>query len=190
MERLLDAARELADETGSAAFTVAQVAERAGMSLKGFYGCFAGKDDLLLALLEEDSRVGATLLANLVAAHDDTVERLHAYVHGLFSMLTHPGAMGYAGVLVREHRRLGEVRPDDLRMALAPLVDMLAAELAAAATAGRARTPDAPRDAEVVFRLLLSGIHEVTLGRRKPADEAADLWRLCWSGLSSAPDQD
>ncbi|HEX6310630.1 MAG TPA: TetR family transcriptional regulator [Acidimicrobiia bacterium] len=187
MERLLDAARELADETGSAAFTVAQVADRAGMSLKGFYGCFAGKDDLLLALLEEDGRMGATILAELVAAHDDPVERLHAYVQGLFSMLTHPGAMGYAGVLVREHRRLGETRPDDLRVALAPIVDTLAAELRAAAAAGRAHTPDPARDAEVVFRLLLSGIHEVTLGRRDPADEAADLWRLCWSGLAAAP---
>lgn len=190
LERLLDAARELADETGSAAFTVAQVTERAGMSLKGFYGCFAGKDDLLLALLEEDSRVGATLLADRVAAHDDPVDRLHAYVHGLFSMLTHPGAMGYAGVLVREHRRLGEARPDDLGVSLAPLVDLLAIELAAAAAAGKASSPDPVRDAEVVFRHLLAGIHEVTLGRRDPSDEAADLWRLCWSGLAAAPEHD
>lgn len=185
LERLLDAARDLANETGGAAFTVAQVAERAGMSLKGFYSCFAGKDDLLLALIEEDSRVGATLLADLVGAHDDPVDRLHAYVDGLFSMLTVDGAMGYAGVLVREHRRLGEHRPDDLRVGLAPLVDMLATELEAAAAAGRADTPDPGHDAEVVFRLLLTGIHEVTLGRRDPAEEAADLWRLGWSGLAS-----
>jgi AcrR family transcriptional regulator len=190
MERLLDAARELASETGSAAFTVAQVAERAGMSLKGFYGCFAGKDDLLLALLEEDSGVGATLLADAVARHDEPVARVRAYVRGLFSMLAHPGAMGYAGVLVREHRRLGETRPDDLRVALAPLVDMLAGELAAAADVGLARTPDPARDAEVVFRVLLAGIHEVTLGRRDPAEEAADLWRLCWSGLGTRSDDD
>jgi AcrR family transcriptional regulator len=187
LERLLDAARELANESGSAAFTVAQVAERADMSLKGFYGCFAGKDDLLLALIEEDSRVGATLLATWIDEHDDPVDRLHAYVDGLFSMLTVDGAMGYAGVLVREHRRLGEDRTDDLRAGLAPLVDMLAAELAAAAAAGDAQTPAPVHDAEVVFRLLLTGIHEVTLGRRDPADEAADLWRLCWSGLAPRP---
>jgi hypothetical protein len=123
-----------------------------------------------------------------VQAHDDPVDRLHAYVDGLFAMLAHPGAMGYAGVLVREHRRLGEVRADDLRVALAPLIDMLAAELAAAATAGRAHTPEPQRDAEVLFRHLLAGIHEVTLGRREPAAEAADLWRLCWSGLAAGHD--
>jgi hypothetical protein len=108
-------------------------------------------------------------------------------VDGLFSMLTVDGAMGYAGVLVREHRRLGEDRIDDLRVGLAPLVDMLAAELEAAVAAGQAHTPDPAHDAEVVFRLLLTGIHEVTLGRRDPADEAADLWRLCWSGLAPRP---
>jgi AcrR family transcriptional regulator len=189
-ERLIDAARELATETGSAAFTVAEVARSARVSLKGFYACFAGKDDLLLALLEEDSRVGATLVAEQVAAHDDPVDRLRAYVHGLFSLVARPGALGYVGVLVREHRRLGEERPDDLRAALAPLVDLLARELAGAATARRAITPDPGRDAETVFGLLLAGVHEVTLGRRDPYDEAADLWRLCWSGLgTTAPDR-
>lgn len=185
-ERLIDAARELATESGSAAFTVAEVARRARASLKGFYACFAGKDDLLLALLEEDSRVGATLVAEQVARHDDPVDRLRAYVHGLFSLVAQPGALGYVGVLVREHRRLGEERPDDLRAALAPLVELLARELAYATATGRAATPDPGRDAETVFGLLLAGVHEVTLGRRDPYDEATDLWRLCWSGLGTA----
>ena len=35
---------------------------RAGLSLKAFYTCFRGKDDLLLALLAEDSRIGADVL--------------------------------------------------------------------------------------------------------------------------------
>lgn len=193
-QRLVDAARELATETGSAAFTVAQAARRAGASLKGFYSCFSGKDDLLLALLEEDSRVGATLVAEHVDAHVDPVDRLRAYVHGVFALVARPGALGYAGVLVREHRRLGADRPDDLRTALAPLVDLLAAELARASAAGRAATPDPGRDAETVFGLLLAGVHEVTLGRSDPSDEAAHVWRLCWSGLgassSNQPDPD
>jgi len=181
-ERLLDAARELANETGSAAFTVAQVAERGGASLKGFYSCFAGKDDLLLALLEEDSRVGATLLAQQIEEHREPADRLEAFVRGLFWMVDRPGALGYVSVLVREHRRLGEERPDELRAALAPIVDLLARELAPVTT-------DPARDAETLFGLLLGGVHEVTLGRRDPYEEAAHLWRLCWSGLgATAPD--
>jgi AcrR family transcriptional regulator len=190
LERLVGAARELANETESAAFTVAQVAERAGLSLKSFYVCFAGKDDLLLALLEEDGGVGASMLREQVDAHDDPVERVRAYFFGLFSLLTYPGALGYAGVLVREHRRLAEERPDDLGSALAPLVGVLARELDAATRAGVAHITDPQRDAESVFGLLLTGMHEVTLNRRDPHDEAAHLWRLCWAGLRGPSETD
>src|SRR3954470_428776 len=182
-QRLVDAARELATESGSAGFTVAQAASRAGASLKGFYGCFAGKDELLLALLAEDSRVGATLVAERVSAHTAPVDRLRAYVDALFELVALPGALGYAGVLVREHRRLDVERPEDLRAALAPLVDLLATELADAAAAEVARTPEPQRDAETVFGLLLAGVTEVTFGRRDPADEAAHVWRLAACGL-------
>ena len=51
---------------------------------------------------------------------------ISAYVSGLFDMLTPPGAVGYAGVLVREYRRLIEFHDDELRDAVAPLVDLLA----------------------------------------------------------------
>ncbi|MBM3670906.1 MAG: TetR/AcrR family transcriptional regulator [Actinobacteria bacterium] len=182
LERLIGAARDLANETGSAAFTVAQVTTRAGLSLKSFYRCFAGKDDLLVALLEEDSRIGAMLLAEAIGGHRDPAQRLRAYVTGLFDLLRHPGAMGYAGMLVREHRRLSEVRPDDLDRALAPMIAVLEAELAAASTP---RTGfDASRDARRVFALLLEGIHNVTLGRVDPCDEADAAWSFLWAGLS------
>lgn len=184
LERLVGAARDLANETGSAGFTVAQVAQRAGLSLKSFYRCFAGKDDLLVALLEEDSRLGAVILTEVVDAHGEPAARLRAYVVGVFELLTHPGALGYAGVLVREHGRLSEARPDDLRRALAPMVDLLAREVAAAVA-----TSDPARDARTVFALVLEGIHEVTLGRVEPLDEATYLWRFCWSALRGAEEE-
>ena len=150
MERCVAAARELANETTSAAFTVAQVAARAGLSLKSFYRCFPGKDELLLALLEDDSQIGARVLAERIAVYDEPVAALHAYVTELFGLASLPGAVGYAGVLVREHRRLSEHHPLELRVALAPLVELLAEHIAAAtATSRRAPrrrddVPDAP----------------------------------------------
>jgi hypothetical protein len=81
-------------------------------------------------------------------------------------------------VLVREHRRLSEARPDEMRRALAPMVDLLAREIASARN-----TPDPARDAHTVFALVLEGIHEVTLGRVQPLDEATYLWRFCDNAL-------
>ncbi len=182
------AARDLANETGSAAFTVAQVAARAGVSLKSFYRYFASKDDLLVALLEEDSRLGAAILRDTVAAHPVREARVRAYLAGVFELITLPGALGYAGVLIREHDRLSESRPDELARALAPMIDVLAEELAAAAADGAARTPDPRGDAELIFALVLDRIHEVVLGRADATDEAERLWRLCWSGVRGAPE--
>jgi AcrR family transcriptional regulator len=186
--RLVDAARVLADAAGNASFTVAQVAAAAGSSLKGFYACFAGKDDLLLALLEDDSRTGAQLLVAAVEAHDEPAARLHAYVNGIFGLLTTPGALGYAGVLVREHQRLTETRPDALERALAPLVDVLVAEIERAHAAGLITVDDARRAAHTVFTLVLSDIHQVTLGRAEPLEVAGHVWRFAWRGLGGGAD--
>lgn len=182
LERLVDVARVLANETGNAGFTVAQVTARAGLSLKSFYRCFAGKDDLLIALLEEDSRLGAAILADAVQRTSDPESRLRAYITGVFELLTHPGALGYAGVLVREHRRLSEARPDELERALAPMIAVLETEIAAATTALADRDP--AREARMVFALVLEGIHDVTLGHVEPLEEADALWAFCWAGLS------
>src|SRR5689334_2465906 len=119
-DRLVAAARDLANETGSAAFTVAQVTMRAGLSLKSFYRCFASKDELLLALLTADSKIGADFLRGRIGDRHGA-EAVHAYVTELFDMLMLPGAVGYAGVLVREYLRLTENNEDALRAALAPL---------------------------------------------------------------------
>jgi AcrR family transcriptional regulator len=175
-ERLVQAARDLANETGSAAFTVAQVTTRAGLSLKSFYRCFPGKDDLLLALLAEDSRIGAAVLAERIGDRrgDDAV---HAYVTELFDMLSLPGAAGYAGVLVREYLRLAEHHDDELRAALHPLLDLLARHLST-------RQPN--RDALTMFGVLLGGIHDVVVGRVDRAAELAEyLYRFCAQGVGS-----
>ncbi|WP_211304646.1 TetR/AcrR family transcriptional regulator [Umezawaea tangerina] len=50
--RLIDAAAELFAERGVNGASVEQIAERAGYSRGAFYGNFADKDDLVLALLE------------------------------------------------------------------------------------------------------------------------------------------
>jgi AcrR family transcriptional regulator len=168
------AARALANETGSAAFTVAQLTTRAGLSLKAFYACFQSKDDLLLALLGEDSRMGAEALAGVIGARCGPAG-INADVSGLFAMLTPTGAVGYAGVLVREYRRLIEFHDDELRDAVAPLVDLLARDI---------NSDDPKRDARTVFGVLLDGIHDVVVGRVADSAELATyLERFCTRGV-------
>ena len=173
-QQLVATARALADETGSAAFTVAQLTSRAGLSLKAFYSCFRSKDDLLLALLAEDSRRGADVLAVRIGSRTGA-DALQAYVFELFDMLTPPEALGYAGVLVREYRRLAELHDGELRDALAPLVDLLALHI---------DSDDPKRDARTMFVVLLDGIHGIVVGRITDTHELARyLQRFCMQGV-------
>jgi AcrR family transcriptional regulator len=175
--QLVAAARGLADETGSAAFTVAQLTGRAGVSLKAFYACFRSKDDLLLALLAEDSGIGADVLAGRIGTRTGP-DALRAYVFELFDMLTLPGAIGYAGVLVREYRRLTELHDEEIRDALAPLVDLLARTI---------DSDDPKRDARTMFAVLLDGIHDIVVGRVADTHELARyLYRFCSEGVGGA----
>src|SRR5579863_7842963 len=82
-ERLVESARVLVRESGGPGFTVTQVVAAAGTSLKSFYRCFAGKDDLLVALFEDDARRGAAALVSMVDVEADPLERLRVVVVGL-----------------------------------------------------------------------------------------------------------
>ena len=78
---------------------------------------------------------------------------------------------------MREHRRLVEFHDTELRDALAPLIDLLAGNLAGA---------DPQRDARTMFGVLLDGIHDVVVGRVTDTTElAAYLHRFCTEGLST-----
>lgn len=174
LERVLVAARELTDANEDASFTVAEVADRAGVSLKSFYRSFTGKDDVFLALLEDDSRAGAAMLRDALDRTPDT--RLERYVRTLFKLARE--APGYARVLVREHRRLSVERPADLAAALAPLVDLLEEEIAAGTAVA-----DPARTAEIVFAVLLDGLADVTLAGRDSKEVASTVWQFVAGGL-------
>src|ERR1700754_4346995 len=81
VQRYLDAALELMNEGESGKdFTVQEVVERSGQSLRSFYQYFGGKHELLLALFEESVRSTAEVLRESVAEEDEPLARLHRFV--------------------------------------------------------------------------------------------------------------
>ena len=80
VQRFLDAAIELMQNDSGRDFTVQDVVEKSGQSLRSFYQYFAGKHELLLALFEEAVRSTAERLETVIAETDDPLERLHRAV--------------------------------------------------------------------------------------------------------------
>ena len=133
MQRFLDAALELMSSSENKDFTVQQVVERSGQSLRSFYQYFAGKYELLLALFEESVRSTAEHLADTVEPIEDPLDKLRAFLVEYYRICTptpkgkpapkragpNPAAIAeFAQQLLTEH-------PREAAEAFNPLVSLL-----------------------------------------------------------------
>lgn len=136
--QILDAARSLLAETGGIDFTVQEIVDRSGLSLRSFYKHFAGKDELLLALFEDLLRAFADDLRSEVDLVEDPVDQLRAYVLGFSRRAEASGAHG-GRALGTYHVRMLEVRRQEFVTALAPQIQLLHEIVDRGVRAGRFR---------------------------------------------------
>jgi AcrR family transcriptional regulator len=180
-KRVVAALRSLATERGSTEFTMAEVADASGIPLRTLYRQFSGRDELLLALLEEEARYGAQVLDDALDDAADALSRLESFVVGLWDFMER--GSGYASVLLREHLRLAESHPDEARSCLEPVVDLMVGLMEEAGLSfGPEPTAntDTAADAFVIFSVLLAHMQAVLLFRPElDHDEAAaGVWQL------------
>ncbi len=141
MQRFLDAALELMNdnETGKE-FTVQEVVERSGQSLRSFYQYFGGKHELLLALFEESVRSTAEHLREKVAEEPDPLERLHSFVVEYYRICRPTSRKANrkapARALAEFAQQLLTAQPDEAARAFAPLVTLFEGVLDEAQEAG------------------------------------------------------
>lgn len=181
---LVESARSLIAEHGSPQFTVRQVLERSGLAAKTFYRHFESKDDLLLAVMEEDVRQGAEVLASMLDAHSDPRERLRTYVTGLVGFLTVDVARPYMSVMAHEQLRLADRDPGNVGTVLSPLTDLLREELEAAAAAGVVRDGSIELDTVTVFHLVIALIQALLLGQIE--GDPVELGDYTWAFVDAA----
>jgi AcrR family transcriptional regulator len=79
VQSFLDAAVDLMNDGSGKDFTVQEVVERSGQSLRSFYQYFDGKHRLLLALFDESVRSTADELRELIADETNPLDRLHRF---------------------------------------------------------------------------------------------------------------
>jgi AcrR family transcriptional regulator len=193
VQLFLGAARELMN-TNSGEFTVQEVVERSGQSLRTFYQYFAGKHELLLALFEESIRAAAEHLEEVVAESDDPLDRLHRFAIEYYRMcrvqpLGEP-RVGPAPAMVEFAQQLLTSHPTEAAQAFAPLVVALETLLDEAAAAGRIRTDlDHRRIAGVVLQATMFNTFAAAISG-SPSVHDGDagsglLWNLLWRGIGA-----
>lgn len=197
VQRFLDAALELMNEnTASKDFTVQEVVERSGQSLRSFYQYFGGKHELLLALFEESVRSTAESLREKVAAETDPLARLHCFVVEHFR-LCRPVRKGKgpknlpAPVLVEFAQQLLTAHPAEAARAFVPVVALLRELLADAQAAGAIR-PELRIDsiAGTILEAVMFNAFSATIGgtpvEPDGVDAAEELWDLFFNGLAAS----
>jgi len=186
--RIVAVAREIIAESGVDGLTVQGVRARTGLSLRAFYQRFVGKDDLLVAVFEETLRDAASSFASETAAVADPAEKLRLLVTGIFTRGISDDVLKQSVPLSREHLRLAESRPDELRYALEPLTVLVAEYLAAGMAAGVVRRTEPRRLAVLVLNLVFAQIHAVLLGTAAERDverSGGELWEFCWRAVGA-----
>jgi AcrR family transcriptional regulator len=194
VQRFLDAAVELMSASPGKEFTVQEVVERSGQSLRSFYQYFAGKHELLLALFEESVRSTAEHLRESVAEEGDPMDRLHRFVVEYYrlcrpaarsrSVKKYPiiGMADFAQQLLTEY-------PKEASIAFVPLVSLFEELLDDAAAAGVVRADVHPgRVTGVILQAVMFNVFATTIsGSSGRAGDTAseDLWNLILHGIGT-----
>lgn len=189
VELFLDAARELMN-TNATDFTVQEVVERSGQSLRTFYQYFAGKYELLLALFEESVDGAAAHLEAVIADTDDPIERLRAFCVEYYAMCrpSAPGEprSGPAPALVEFAQELLTSHPKEAAHAFAPLVELLSRLLDDADRAGVLRPGlDRQRITGVVLQATMFNAFAAVISASPSGAGDEVLWDVLVHGITA-----
>ncbi len=180
--RIVRAASELVAEQGFEAVTLRAVLERTGLSRRAFYDRFDGKDELLLAVFEETFRLAAEQLRERIASEDDPLERLRLLLDQMIRGAHAADGAKVSIAMSREHLRLADSQPRELRQALEPLTRLMAEQLAEGMERGQVRPADPYELAVMVHNLVSATVHTELLGstgESNPEQTSATVWEFC-----------
>ncbi|WP_436789645.1 TetR/AcrR family transcriptional regulator [Yinghuangia sp. YIM S10712] len=152
-QRLVSACLDLIVERGDTGFPMRDVAKAAGVSLTTAYARFRGKDELLLAALEDSARKNLARLSEEREKAPDAQARLRTSVIGALGWAADTESPQELLVLRAEAVRLARAFPEEMRAVSRILVDDLADELRRAAALGIADPIDIKSDADILVSL-------------------------------------
>jgi TetR/AcrR family transcriptional regulator len=186
-KQIVEAAEHLL-ETQGGQFTTQQLVKEAGVALQTFYRHFAGKDELLLAVLEDLVAAGVREMARQADGIADPVARLRFFVTRPIELLENqPNANK---MVTAEHWRLYQLFPRDVARTTKHFSDLLEPDIEAASLTGALNSLDPERDAATITKLVMAMVHHyafIELGDNTQVING-HLWRFCLGALGGSID--
>jgi AcrR family transcriptional regulator len=192
VQKFLDAAFELIDENSTTEFTIQEVIDRSGQSLRGFYQYFDGKTELLLALFEETIREATDDLMQVVESETDPLDRLRAFTIRLYEWCDPTEKANKHGThnrrpIVEFSVQLAAEHPEQVKAAMAPISHTMLELIEAADAAGAIDFKDARRAAALLQQTVMYSWFSNRLAESARFHlSAEETWDFCLHGLRAA----
>jgi len=179
VERILAAAVRVMQRVSPDAPRVSDIVAEAGVSNKAFYRYFAGKDDLVLAVMERGVALVVSYLEHQMAKDTDPADKIARWISGALAQVADRELIGMSRALVgqmsgSDKRRLAEeeIMVSMRDLLIEPLKDL-----------GRA---DPQRDADAVFVCTVGTMRRYVDSTDQPGHDDIDhLVRFCLRGLGA-----
>jgi AcrR family transcriptional regulator len=175
VRRLLDATYAVMARTGDIDPRVGDIVREAGLSNQAFYRHFAGKDALLVAVLDEGQRRLVATLERRMQKVEPGAPRVRAWIEGVLEQARNRDAAENTRPFAINAVRLRDRFPTET----AASFDRLLAPLRAAVVDAGG---DAERDTEAVRELAMGTMHRFLVERRTPS--RADVEHVVGFALS------
>ncbi len=184
---LINAAARLMRRLDPEELTMQNIATEAGVSVRVLYRHFEGKDDLLVALIEESQIVFARLIEKATAHIADPVERLGEALHFATTEARQRTDQNFSRAMARFSVQTSVTSPDQVGAAHRPVILVLAGMVQDAMQSGQIEVGDAEVAASNLFNVYEAHQRNVHLGNSLggPLPSSDEFIRFCLLGLGA-----
>jgi AcrR family transcriptional regulator len=185
---LVRAARVVLERAGYEGFKVQLLLRETGLSARTFYRHFAGKDDLLLVLMQDEyARSGARVRA-AVARADGAARKVGAWIEEIVQAASDPRRAARARLFTSQPAVLRRF-PDEVAAAARLVLEPLAEAIREGRSTGELPGGDPDRDPELILQLAGAAMSQALAeGRDQSVDEvAADVTGFVLRALGARP---
>ena len=181
VERILAAAVRVMERVAPEPPRVSDIVAEAGSSNKAFYRYFAGKDDLILAVMERGVAIVVSYLQHQMAKEAEPQDKVARWIEGTLAQVADPHLISMsraaAGQMTVSNTREMYWRAGDQEM-MRPLRALLIEPVTALGSS------DVERDVEAVFSCTAATLRRYVGSSDRPdAADIGHLVRFCLRGL-------
>jgi AcrR family transcriptional regulator len=177
VERILAAAVRVMERVAPEPPRVSDIVAEAASSNKAFYRYFAGKDDLILAVMERGVALVVSYLQHQMDKESRPRDKVARWIEGTLAQVADPHLISMSRAVAGQMSAGTNWRAPDQEM-MRPLRDLLVEPIAALGSG------DVDRDVEAVFSCTVATMRRYVGSAERPhAADIAHVVRFCLSGL-------